>query len=220
MTTSISSELRVVASLLMISATSLLFSAPAVAEGQQLRYEVTAYAGYRMGGSFDDERGDLQFELKDSNALGVTINGRVEEHTQWEFLLGRQSTSVDTQGLFVDDPVLDIDVDYFQLGGAYLFDGNNLRPFIALTLGATRFNPDPSGFDSETYFSASFGAGWQFNKMERLGARLEARAFTTFLDNDSNLFCQSDAGGAACLITVDSNTLTQWEVRAGLVFRF
>ena len=193
---------------------------PAVAQDNPLRYEVTAYAGYRMGGSFDDEAGDREFELQDSNAYSLTVNGRVEENTQWEFLLGRQSTSVDTEGLFVEDPVLDIDVDYFQLGGTYLFDGNGVRPFIALTLGATRFNPDPAGFGSETYFSASFSGGWQFNKSGRLGARLEARAFTTFLDSDSNLFCQSDAGGAACLIALESNTLTQWEARAGLVFRF
>ena len=199
---------------------ALLVSAPAFAQDSQLRYEVTPYIGYRMGGSFDDETGQRDFELQDSDALGLIINGRVEENTQWEFLLGRQSTSVDTQGLFVDDPLLDINVDYFHLGGTYLFDGDSVRPFVALTLGATRFNPDPSGFGSETYFSAAFGGGWQFNASKRFGVRLEARAFTTFLDNDSSLFCQSDAGGAECLIAVESNTLTQWEARAGLVFRF
>lgn len=173
-----------------------------------------------MGGSFDDEAGLQDFELRDANAQGLIVNGRVEENTQWEFLLGRQSTSVDIQGLLVDDPLLDIDVGYVHLGGTYLFDGDNVRPFIALTLGATRFNPDPPGFGSETYFSASFGGGWQFNATKRFGVRLEARAFTTFLDSDSSLFCQSDAGGAACLIAVESNTLTQWEARAGVVFRF
>ncbi len=198
----------------------LLLVTPATAQDKPLRYEVTPYAGYRMGGSFDDEAGERDFELKDSNAFGVIVNGRVEENTQWEFLLGRQQTSVDTQGLFIEDPILDIDVDYFHIGGTYLFDGEDLRPFIALTLGATRFSPDPSGFGSETYFSASFGGGWQFNATKRLGVRVEARAFTTFLESDSSLFCQSDAGGAACLIAVESNTLTQWEARAGLVFRF
>ena len=50
--------------------------------------------------------------------------------------------------------------------------------------------------------------------------RLEVRAFTTFVDSDSDIFCQSDAAGGACLILTEADTLTQWEARAGLVLRF
>ncbi|MDJ0917436.1 MAG: outer membrane beta-barrel protein [Woeseiaceae bacterium] len=220
MNTHESSNFGGVVAALILGLFSLLLAAPAIAQSQPLRYEVTPYAGYRVGGSFADEASETEFDLQESNAFGLIINGRVDANTQWEFLLGRQSTSVDTEGLSVGDPILDLDVDYFQLGGTYLFDGDDVRPFVALTLGATRFRPDLSGFGSETFFSASLGGGWQFNATKRLGVRLEARAFTTFLDSNSQLFCRLDAGGAACLITVDAKTLTQWEARAGLVFRF
>ena len=56
------------------------------------------------------------------------------------------------------DPTIDIDIEYFQFGGTYLFDGDNTRPFIALTLGMSQFDPGLTGSDSESFFSASFGA--------------------------------------------------------------
>ncbi len=206
--------------LLVIVGLLLCQAGPVFAQSAEFQFELTPYASYRMGGSFDDQGGARRFELDDAGAAGLIINGRVEENTQWEVLLGRQGTSVDTQGLFVDDPLLDIDVDYVHIGGTYLFDGTAVRPFIALTLGMTSFSPAPSGFDSERFFSASIGGGWQVNKTKRLGLRLEARAFTTFLDTDSELFCQSGQSGGSCLAVVDSNTLTQWEALAGVVFRF
>ena len=204
----------------LLSLAILVLAAPAVAQEEAFRFEVTPYLGYRLGGNFDEQDGDRQFELEESDALGLMISGRVQPNTQWEVLYGRQSTEVDTEGLFVDDPLLDIDVDYIHFGGTYLFEGDNVRPFIALTLGVTHFDPAPGEFGSESFFSASIGGGWQMNATKRLGVRLEARAFTTFVESDSDIFCASGGGGAACLITLDSETLTQWEARAGLVFRF
>lgn len=190
------------------------------ADGDDFRYELTPYAAYRMGGTFDDRDSDASFETEDSTAYGIMLSGRVRENTQWEVLLGRQGTEVDTQGIFVDDPAFDIDVDYVHLGGTYLFEGDSIRPFIAFTLGVTHFDPAPSEYGSESFFSASIGGGWQLNATKRLGVRLEARAFTTFVDSDSDIFCQSDAAGGACLILTEAETFTQWEARAGLVFRF
>jgi len=89
-----------------------------------------------------------------------------------------------------------------------------------LTLGVTQFDPELAGTGSESFFSASFGGGVQLRARERLGIRLEARVFTTFVDDDSNIFCSSIDGVGACLVQVDATTLTQWEARAGLVFRF
>lgn len=204
----------------VIGLACLFTATTAAAQDQQFRFELTPYLGYRLGGSFDEQDGDRQFELEDSAAQGLMLSGRVKENTQWEVLLGRQGTDVDTQGIFVDDPAFDIDVDYLHLGGTYLFDGDSIRPFIAVTLGVTHFDPAPSEYGSESFFSASIGGGWQLNATKRLGVRLEARAFTTFVDSDSDIFCQSDAAGGACLILTEADTLTQWEARAGLVLRF
>ena len=58
------------------------------------------------------------------------------------------------------------------------------------------------------------------NATGRLGARLEGRVFSTFVDSESSFFCSSAGGAGACLIQLDGTVLTQWEARAGLVFRF
>lgn len=190
------------------------------AQSAPAKFEITPFAAYRVGGDFKEQDGNTEFDLDESSAYGFMVNGRVAHNTQWEFLFARQDTEVDTQGLFVNDPLFDLGVEYYHVGGTYLFDGTNTRPFIAMTLGMSRFDPGPSEFDPESFFSASLGAGLQMNATKRLGVRLEARVFTTFIDGNSEIFCASNAGTGSCLIIVDSTTLSQWEARAGLVFRF
>ena len=204
----------------MIAAVSLCHTTPAVAQDHSFKFEITPFTAYRIGGQFDEKDGDGQFELNESDAQGFLLNIRANPNGQFELLYARQDTEVDTQGLFATDPILDLDVEYFQFGGTYLFDGENTLPFIALTLGVTHFDPQPAEFDSESYFSASFGGGVQLNATKRIGVRIEGRVFTTLIESDSTIFCSSTGGAGACLIQVDGTTLTQWEARVGLVFRF
>ena len=193
---------------------------PAAAQEQSLKFEITPYAAYRMGGSFDQKDGAGRIELNDSGAEGILFNMAANANGQYELIYARQRTDADTSGFFANDPTIDMDVEYLQLGGTYLFDGDNTRPFVALTLGVTQFDPGLPDTNSESFFSASFGGGVQIRARERLGIRLEARVFTTFVDDDSNVFCSSIDGAGACLVQVDATTLSQWEARAGLVFRF
>ena len=199
---------------------SVCCAAPAAAQGTVSKFEVTPFAAYRIGGNFSDESGDARVELDESAAEGIIFNFKANPKGQYELLYSHQSTNADTRGFLVNDPTIDIDVEYFQFGGTYLFDGDNTRPFIALTLGPSQYDPQLPGTDSESFFSASFGTGVQLNASKRWGVRLEARAFTTFVDDDSDIFCSSTDGAGTWLIRVDARTLTQWEARAGLVFRF
>ena len=186
-----------------------------------LKFEITPIAAYRFGGTFyEAEGGGGRIELRDAEALGFALNLLANPNGQYEFIYARQSTEADTRDFFANDPVIDLDVEYLHLGGTYLFDGDLARPFIALGVGASRFDPSFDDASSESYFSASLGGGVQIAARNRLGLRLEARVFTTFVDSDSTFFCSSDGGAGSCLVQVDSRTLTQWEARAGLVFRF
>jgi len=198
----------------------LCLSTPSVAQDKQFKFEVTPFAAYRVGGSFDEENGDGRVDLNDSSAQGIMFNIKANPNGQYELLYARQSTDANTTGLLVNDSIIDLDVEYFQFGGTYLFDGETTRPFLALTAGMSRFDPGIVGSGSESFFSASLGGGVQLNATGRLGVRLEARVFTTFVDDDSNIFCASEEGTGSCLILVDAKILTQWEARAGLVFRF
>jgi hypothetical protein len=140
--------------------------------------------------------------------------------TQWEVLYAHQQAEVDTQPSFSGGPLLDIDIDYLHFGGTYLFDGENIRPFIVLTAGVAHFEPAPPGYDGETYFSGSIGGGVQLRANKRVGVRLEARAFASLVDSDGSLFCASGEQINGCALNVEGTALYQFEGRAGLVFRF
>jgi hypothetical protein len=191
-----------------------------MAQDKPFKFEITPFVAYRVGGDFEEKDGNGKVELNESNAQGITFNIKANPNGQYEFLYSRQSTDADTKGFLVDDPTIDLDVETFHFGGTYLFDGDKTRPFLAFTLGLTQFDPGLADSGSESFFSASIGGGVQLNATKRLGFRLEARAFTTFVEDDSKIFCESAGGAGGCLIQVDARTLTQWEARAGLVFRF
>ena len=192
----------------------------AVAQDGPFRAELTPFAGYRVGGEFKEEGGDRKFELNESNAYGIILNIREYSDAQWEVLYARQSTEVETQAPFADEPVLGLDVEYLHFGGTYLSGGSDTRAFVAGTIGLSRFDPQPPGASAESYFSASIGGGVQLRATKRLGFRLEGRVFTTLVDENSNIFCRSGAGANFCAIQVDGSLFTQWELRAGLVYRF
>ncbi len=89
----------------------------AVAQDGPFRAELTPFAGYRVGGEFEEEGGDRKFELNESNAYGVILNIREYPDAQWEVLYARQSAEVETQAPFAYEPVLGLDVEYLHFGG-------------------------------------------------------------------------------------------------------
>lgn len=192
---------------------------PALAADDAPRFEITPFAAYRVGGTFEDADGQGSLELRESSAWGLVVNGAVESNTEWEVLYARQSTDVDASAFAGTETLFDMDIDYLHFGGTYLLDGERVRPFVALTIGATRFDPRLPGFDARTYASASLGAGWKFRLAKHVGLRLEARGFGTLIESNSRLFCASD-GGVVCLIVAEGRILAQWEARAGFTARF
>ena len=206
--------------LIVLAVAMLLVSNIASAQDKQFKFEITPIAAYRVGGNFEEIDSDSRVDLNDSVAQGITLNIKANPQGQYELLYTRQNTDADTSGFLANDPTIDLDVEHFHFGGTYLFDGQSTRPFIALTVGLSHYDPLLPDSGSENFFSASFGGGIQLNADKRIGVRLEARMFTTFVNDDSKIFCGSDGVGGACLIQVDGRLLTQWEARAGLVFRF
>jgi hypothetical protein len=193
----------------------------AAAQEAPPRFELTPYAAYRFGGEFEEVDGERTFELREGNAQGLIFNIRAARaNTQWEALYAHQQTQVETQASFNGGPLLDIDVDYLHFGGTYQFEGENTRPFVALTAGVSHFEPGLPGFDGETYLSGSIGGGVQLRAQKRLGVRLEARAFASLVDSDGTLFCAGGASVNGCALNVNGTALFQWEAHAGLVFRF
>jgi hypothetical protein len=185
-------------------------------------FEITPYGAFSLGGDFLDESSDVEVGLDDSASFGVLMNLRESANTQWELLYSLQGTEADIVDPATMNTSVDIDIHYLQIGGTYQGDGDVARPYLAATLGATRFNVQDAGYDSDTFFSFSIGPGVQLWPDRRFGLRFEARAFGTLVKSGSDLFCVSDPGGgnAGCAIVLEGDILWQFQAIAGVVFRF
>ena len=192
---------------------------PAWADKKVLRWEFSPFAGYRIGGDFEDDETGQQYDLDEDVAYGFIVNLMETANTQWEFGWSRSETAVDVPSVNGSPDKLDLDIDYFQGGGTYLWDGKRAQPFLVATIGAAHLNPDGSG-DSETYFAFSIGGGWRLFPESRFGMRVEGRFYGTVLDSDSDVFCRTGPDNNQCLIQSQSEILWQWQMLVGATYRF
>ena len=198
-----------------------LVAAQTSGQAELHRFELTPYAGYRFGGTFEDEDSTVSVELDDRSSAGLIFNVRESENTQWEVIFSRQQTSADTTQVSGLDPRVDVDVEYLQGGGTYQGRRRNgVRPYLAATAGVARIAPRVGGLGDDSFWSFSVGTGLQIRPTERFGIRLEARAWGTLIESDTSLFCRSGAQVAGCAIRLDGRVLWQLEAFAGLVLRF
>jgi len=213
---------RIKAALLVVVSTVALLLAPSAAFAQSDvgKFELTPYGGYRFGGTFEDEETSTSVELDDHASMGLILNVRQSANTQWELLYSRQDSAADTTGIFGLSSSTDVEVQNLHLGGTYQGEGQSVRPYLVATIGGTRFAPDTTGLDSDTFWSFTIGTGVQFRPKDRLGIRLEARAWGTLIESESNLFCISGADSDTCGISIAGRMFWQFEVFAGVVFRF
>jgi hypothetical protein len=208
-----------------LSLFSLLVAGNAAAQGEMFdlpRVSLTPIGGYTYGGEFEDDEGDLAVGVDDAAHYGLILNFRESTRTQWEVFYALQQTEADLSDLpsAGEADSMDLTIQYLQVGGTYVAQGQMARPFLAATVGLTRFDPDPLSFDSENFFSFGIGAGWQIQPSERLGLRLEARLLGTLLGTDTAFFCRTGPDENICAIRASGQLYTQVQTFLGLIFRF
>lgn len=190
------------------------------APADSLNTELTPFGAYRFGGTFEVEGSDASYELDDSSSYGLIVNFRHQANTQWEVLYSRQRSDAELSETTGGDPLVDVDLRILQVGGTYQGAGDTVRPYLAATIGGTHIEVRSGGSESDTFLSGSIGIGLQIRPNDRLGLRLEARAFGTLTNSDTDLFCQTGPDQNVCAIRVDAEVLGQIETFAGIVFRF
>jgi hypothetical protein len=197
-----------------IAIACLSFPGTVLARGERL--EIIPNCSARFGGSFRDGLSGEILDIEAAPACGLTVDIAWDGNTELELLYARQSTRL--QGVSAaGSPRLDLDIEYYQAGGTYLFDKSGLlQPYFAATIGATRFSPD-RGYASSTRLSFSAGGGAKLPLTRHLGLRFDGRAFVTMIDNDSTVFCNIPG---SCAITFRGDTLVQWDASLGLVLAF
>jgi len=204
--------------LLLFAAALLLFSAlfPGAADAKR-GWEITPYAGYAIGGNFEDNTTGADLDVKDGGSFGLVLGVPDTPETRYELFYGFQRTKVTGGRTFGGDTLFDLDIHYLHLGGAYMFPGDTVRPFLSGGLGGTHFVPHGGGTNQKTYFSLSLGGGAKLPISGHVGLRFEGRGFLTILPDTTEVFCVS-SGGAACSVRVKGDVLGQVLLMAGITF--
>ena len=199
----------------------ILSVVPAFAAAQQSATEVTPFAGYRFGGTFENEDATARYELEDSASFGLLVNFPHKTNTQWEILYSQQgSAEALYEGDPGPDPLVDVDIHVLQIGGTYLFEGEKAIPYLAATLGGTHIRTSSNASRDDTFFSGSIGIGMKFLPTSRVGIRVEARAYGTLVSSSSELFCSTGPDENVCAIRLEGKLLSQVETFAGITLRF
>jgi hypothetical protein len=191
---------------------------PAATHAQGSRFEITPFAGYRLGSDFDTGDDDLfdgeNVEVDESEVFGVIVEIPVGMGFQIELLANRQQSEfVGSSGLFTPGAGLG-EVDLTMLHGGVLFEwgGGQVKPFFVTTIGVTRIDPEDSRLSSDDRLSFSFGGGAKIMFADHAGLRLEGRGFWTDLgsfDDDDRHHHHDDSEG-----------LFQAEASVGLIIAF
>jgi opacity protein-like surface antigen len=184
-----------------------------------LRYEVTPFVGFRMGGSFTLSDTGQRVAVDDHASLGLALDVRTDDATQYELFYGRQSTVMRGDSSLLAPT--HIDVEYLHLGGTVSLDEElRVKTYLVGGLGVTRFSPDFAPGHASTRFSASLGAGLRVPWSEHFSLRLEARGFVTLVNPDTAFFCRSDETGLLCRVHSHGSTFIQYDLLAGVAYAF
>ncbi len=187
------------------------------------RFEMTPTIGYRIGGRFDVQSNatdvpDTSVDVGDGATYGLDLGLYRDAQGFYELLYSHQGASLDAKTPDLDG--LDVDIEYYQFGGTAFFPeaAEKVLPYLSFTLGATRFSA--AGYDSETKFSGTLGAGVRVPLGAHLAAVLGLRGYLTLIDSKTEFLCVSNGGDAGCLLKASGSTFFQGEAQLGLALRF
>jgi opacity protein-like surface antigen len=206
----------------VVAAVALLSAASAGAAGKP-NAEVTAFVGYRMGGQFDlnnpDSGGSDSVDLQDSGSWGVDIGIYRDSTSFYELLYSQQSSNLDTSDSTIKRA--DIKVEYFQVGGTLLYPQDYwFIPYLSVTIGATRFDVQGGGSESDTRFSGSLGGGLRIPIGDSFAVTAGLRGYLTAVDSDAQFLCVGTGGSATCRIRGSGSAFFQGEALIGFTAVF
>jgi opacity protein-like surface antigen len=177
--------------------------------------EITPLFGYTFEGGFEDSVTGTALEVDEGQSYGIILGLRSTDTSQYELFYSHQPTKLQADGgAFTGNPLFDLDINYFHLGGTYWKESGKITPYVAGGLGVTYLKPKAVG-DSETKFSLSLGGGIKFFLTEHIGLRLEGRGFGTVVGGGS-IFC----GRGNCAVQVSGDTFWQFSAFSGVILAF
>lgn len=179
--------------------------------------ELIPFTGYRSSGEFEDVATSARIDVDDTSSYGLIITIDDEPGKAYEFVYSKQSSQLRSGATVPSSVLFDIDIEYLHMGGI-LFEpmSSRAQSFFGAGIGITHFSPGLSGFSSESKLSFSLTGGIKHRLNEHLGIHLGFRAYATTVSSNTAIFCNN----GACSVRFSGDLFNQFEVNAGLIFRF
>jgi len=109
-----------------------------------------------------------------------------------------------------------LDIAFLHFNGTNIYpQSDRLSYFVTAGIGAAYYKPDDATLNDVTRFSLQIGGGAILEITENLYIQLDARWLPTFFNSEASVFC---SGG--CTISVNSDSISQFQMNAGLMLRF
>ena len=207
-----------IASLVVLGALTLIPGAALHADDHNT--ELTAFGGYRFGGTVDVQDTDSAYEWQDAASYGLIWNHPYKDNTEWEVFLSRQSSDAELSGTAMLAPTVDVEMTTLQIGGTYLWEGTKAERYLVATVGGTHIEANAQEPESDTFISGSIGLGIKLAPTARVGLRLEARWNMVLTRSSTDLFCRTGPDLNVCAVTTEGDLLHQVETFAGVIVRF
>jgi opacity protein-like surface antigen len=181
-------------------------------------FELTAFLGYRLGGSFDVEGSGGSVQANDDLAYGVGLSVRLDETERMGLFYSKQTTTIhSSSGLGRTG----LTVEYFHLDETAVSEPFLIfTPYLTGALGVTVLSVDAPGSSSDTRFSIAVGGGLRIPVRPQFDVRLEGRAYMTFINTNSSVFCAPESTGGVCALRTSSSVFPQYEFLIGAAYTF
>jgi hypothetical protein len=182
----------------------IIAAAPVIAA--QRSVELVPWLGVRGGAKLDaDTVPAPPAEAPASASLGFGVLVPVRPDGWFETFIDHQQLSF---------PGFDFAVDYLQFGGGYQPGEGKVRPFVAASLGLTRYGSSPGDVENTIGVSGSLAGGFSVPMGQRLSFRFEVRGYATITDAAVSVAC-----GPGCFVQFGGDGWYQLAARAGLAIR-
>lgn len=209
-------EVRVSRNVWVFAIVCVLISGSALASG----IEVTPTIGYRFTGDFDHlsfEGTPGELSLDDGEEFGLILGFPVTERVAIEFRWTQQSTDLESSFGSIPAPS-ELDSDTYLAGVVVMFPVKSevVRPFVNFELGATQFDVGDH-YSTQSGFAYAIGGGSKFLFSKRFGVRVQGSYLSGNIPGGRDVFC--DAAGN-CFAATSRNSVNQFELSGGFIFRF
>ncbi len=192
------------------------------------RFVISPTVGYRTSGDFGlrpeteviTDYAGIKFQ--DGLAYGLSLGYRLSPYVTMEAGWTRSVTMAQAIPYYVGQPnvdLFDVASDVIHANFLFYFGENQLmHPFFITGLGVTLADGKAEGVGAISRYSWNLGMGFEKMFNEKVGLRVTAKWFTTYI-NDQMAWWYDWWWGGYYLVPV-SQYMGQWEFTAALVYRF